>query len=437
MSTTAVSDESSIQLQQDDAILSQPMDIDQETQESLKKDDTKGEHDSSRSGGDEKDHSDAKEEMHKDSNTTQSGPLPHSKDNASNKKSEPKQQSHEQKQEPSQNDLKAETVTQEKAQGDVKMDHDGPITSSEDAQGDIDQEMSQQQSVTSNSHPPSPKADPSSSIAPQADSKVEPDHLQPQSSSPTQKRAAEDTPQDTPIAKGQRTKREITKKAPKVYPPRKPRVRPVSVEPLTMTIRTDSALSTLASAAAAIKDHQGSLSALSVPPLSPSTEASQASKTTKATQVAPQAPQASQAEQDPQAPQDTKAPKSPQSPQDTSPASGASSTPPDSTASATSTTSRTPGRSPPKGNSSQDTSGYRCELCPGERFGRVHDLKRHQISKHNEMTWPCDFCHRPFVRRDALLRHYSVKAARRDGVHPTDQEENRLQEAKARAKLLS
>ncbi|KAG0270082.1 Carbon-nitrogen hydrolase [Actinomortierella ambigua] len=81
--------------------------------------------------------------------------------------------------------------------------------------------------------------------------------------------------------------------------------------------------------------------------------------------------------------------------------------------------------------------GYRCELCPGERFGRVHDLKRHHISKHNEMTWPCDFCHRPFVRRDALLRHYTVKAARNDGVHPTQEEPERLSEARARAKLLS
>ncbi|KAF9358851.1 hypothetical protein BGX26_000777 [Mortierella sp. AD094] len=78
---------------------------------------------------------------------------------------------------------------------------------------------------------------------------------------------------------------------------------------------------------------------------------------------------------------------------------------------------------------------YKCEMCPLERFGRVHDLKRHQISKHNEKTWPCDFCHRPFVRRDALLRHYAVKAARRDGIHPTSQESNRLSEARARAKL--
>ncbi|KAF9965080.1 hypothetical protein BGZ70_005460, partial [Mortierella alpina] len=65
---------------------------------------------------------------------------------------------------------------------------------------------------------------------------------------------------------------------------------------------------------------------------------------------------------------------------------------------------------------------FRCELCPGESFGRIHDLKRHQTSKHQEMTWPCDFCHRPFVRRDALLRHYTVKAARDDGLHPASHE---------------
>jgi hypothetical protein len=112
----------------------------------------------------------------------------------------------------------------------------------------------------------------------------------------------------------------------------------------------------------------------------------------------------------------------------------ASSAPPPETSTATAAPSRTTGRAS-KTQVPRDAGGYRCELCPGERFGRVHDLKRHQISKHNEMTWPCDFCHRPFVRRDALLRHYSVKAARRDGVHPTDQEENRLKEAKARAKL--
>ncbi|KAF9191044.1 hypothetical protein BGZ51_007877 [Haplosporangium sp. Z 767] len=80
---------------------------------------------------------------------------------------------------------------------------------------------------------------------------------------------------------------------------------------------------------------------------------------------------------------------------------------------------------------------YVCEFCPEERFGRVHDLKRHQISKHAERTWPCDFCHRPFVRRDALLRHYAVKAERSDGIHPSAEETNRLSEARARARLMT
>ncbi|KAG0023844.1 hypothetical protein BGZ82_010632 [Podila clonocystis] len=83
---------------------------------------------------------------------------------------------------------------------------------------------------------------------------------------------------------------------------------------------------------------------------------------------------------------------------------------------------------------SHPDGGFLCDQCPGERFGRVHDLKRHQDSKHFVMTWPCDFCHRPFVRRDALLRHYVVKSARHDGIHPTESESHRLYEAKARAK---
>ncbi|KAF9320046.1 hypothetical protein BG003_007408 [Podila horticola] len=83
---------------------------------------------------------------------------------------------------------------------------------------------------------------------------------------------------------------------------------------------------------------------------------------------------------------------------------------------------------------SHPDGGFMCDQCPGERFGRVHDLKRHQDSKHFVMTWPCDFCHRPFVRRDALLRHYVVKSARHDGIHPTESESHRLYEAKARAK---
>ncbi|KAG0087576.1 hypothetical protein BGZ92_007223 [Podila epicladia] len=87
-------------------------------------------------------------------------------------------------------------------------------------------------------------------------------------------------------------------------------------------------------------------------------------------------------------------------------------------------------------NPATDAMTFRCELCPLESFGRIHDLKMHQTSKHQEMTWPCDFCHRPFVRRDALLRHYTVKAARDDGIHPASHEVEKLLEARARAKML-
>ncbi|KAI8606148.1 hypothetical protein EDD21DRAFT_361813 [Dissophora ornata] len=86
-------------------------------------------------------------------------------------------------------------------------------------------------------------------------------------------------------------------------------------------------------------------------------------------------------------------------------------------------------------NPMTDSMTFRCELCPGESFGRIHDLKRHQTSKHQEMTWPCDFCHRPFVRRDALLRHYTVKSARDDGLHPAAHEVEKLLAARARAKM--
>ncbi|KAF9378611.1 hypothetical protein CPB97_009475 [Podila verticillata] len=181
----------------------------------------------------------------------------------------------------------------------------------------------------------------------------------------------------------------VPKKMPKIYPPRKQRFRPALPEPYSLTMRTDSALSTLASAAVAIKNHQGAISSFSI-----------------------------------------------ENHQDEFPEGGASGSNP---------TDLTPAPGGADSDSSSkgkvavrsDLAGYRCDLCPGERFGRVHDLKRHQISKHNEMTWPCDFCHRPFVRRDALLRHYTVKAARKDGVHPTEDEVDRLAEAKARAKLLS
>ncbi|CAO3569476.1 unnamed protein product [Mortierella alpina] len=251
--------------------------------------------------------------------------------------------------------------------------------------------------------------------------------------SPPAKRATTDSEQSAPTPKAARVKRELGKKMPKVYPPRKPRVRPAPVESLTMTMRTDSALSTLASAAVAIKNHQGPLSTLSVPQsptvqtggggsVAPADALSQStSSTTAATASTSTATAAAE---------------------ETEVASASTSAVATTTTTATTTSAAAEpplisGRSPFKEHLPQDAAGYRCELCPGERFGRVHDLKRHQISKHNEMTWPCDFCHRPFVRRDALLRHYSVKAARNDGVHPTLQEEDRLQEAKARAKLLS
>jgi hypothetical protein len=87
-------------------------------------------------------------------------------------------------------------------------------------------------------------------------------------------------------------------------------------------------------------------------------------------------------------------------------------------------------------NRQTESMTFRCELCPNESFGRIHDLKRHQASKHQDITWPCEFCHRPFVRRDALLRHYTVKASREDGVHPASHETELLMAARARAKLI-
>ncbi|KAF9407248.1 hypothetical protein BGZ94_002779 [Podila epigama] len=192
------------------------------------------------------------------------------------------------------------------------------------------------------------------------------------------------------------------KKMLKIYPPRKQRNRHAPIEPYGMTIRPDSALSTLASAAVAIKNHQSAMSSFSIE--NRPEEFAEGSRAAKAAK-----------------------------------------TDPNNSTTATASTEVTAHKPiQPKGRPTDsfaqvrpDAAGYRCDLCPGERFGRVHDLKRHQISKHNEMTWPCDFCHRPFVRRDALLRHYTVKAARNDGVHPTADEVDRLAEAKARAKLLS
>ncbi|KAF9946924.1 hypothetical protein BGZ72_011014 [Mortierella alpina] len=87
-------------------------------------------------------------------------------------------------------------------------------------------------------------------------------------------------------------------------------------------------------------------------------------------------------------------------------------------------------------NAATESMSFRCELCPGETYGRIHDLKRHQASKHQDKTWPCEFCQRPFVRRDALLRHFTVKAARNDGLHPASHETEKLMAARARAKNI-
>lgn len=92
---------------------------------------------------------------------------------------------------------------------------------------------------------------------------------------------------------------------------------------------------------------------------------------------------------------------------------------------------------------------FRCDLCPSptadqhpQSFGRIHDLRRHQATKHATpeggcaKTFPCEFCEKPFARRDALLRHYSVKAQKEDGIHPTTEEVNVLAAVRARAKLI-
>ncbi|KAG9063890.1 hypothetical protein KI688_004004 [Linnemannia hyalina] len=90
------------------------------------------------------------------------------------------------------------------------------------------------------------------------------------------------------------------------------------------------------------------------------------------------------------------------------------------------------------------TTTFRCNLCPTQQqsFGRIHDLKRHQATKHATAeggapkVWPCEFCKNHFVRRDALLRHYTIKTVKDDGVHPGEEEEDVLAAARARAKLI-
>ncbi|KFH64675.1 hypothetical protein MVEG_09407 [Podila verticillata NRRL 6337] len=74
---------------------------------------------------------------------------------------------------------------------------------------------------------------------------------------------------------------------------------------------------------------------------------------------------------------------------------------------------------------------FQCKLCPNISFGRIHDYKRHQVSKHQAVTFLCEFCTKLFARRDALLRHYTVKSSIRDGIHPSETE--KLAAARARA----
>ncbi|KAK3846658.1 MAG: hypothetical protein J3R72DRAFT_514603 [Linnemannia gamsii] len=77
-------------------------------------------------------------------------------------------------------------------------------------------------------------------------------------------------------------------------------------------------------------------------------------------------------------------------------------------------------------------------------FGRIHDLKRHQNTTHHQAAslngrgpakmWLCEFCEKTYSRRDALFRHYTVKSAREDGVHPTKDQKHLIDACRARAK---
>ncbi|KAF9905470.1 hypothetical protein EC991_001637 [Linnemannia zychae] len=99
---------------------------------------------------------------------------------------------------------------------------------------------------------------------------------------------------------------------------------------------------------------------------------------------------------------------------------------------------------------------FLCEICitatPSsiaslnrkQSFGRIHDLRRHQATKHPSnihgaakiKVYTCEHCRASFGRRDALLRHYSVKSTRNDGVHPSKEEKELLDACRARAKLI-
>ncbi|KAF9398944.1 hypothetical protein BGZ94_005849, partial [Podila epigama] len=88
-------------------------------------------------------------------------------------------------------------------------------------------------------------------------------------------------------------------------------------------------------------------------------------------------------------------------------------------------------------NTETGVSTFKCRLCPDTTFGRIHDYQRHQASKHQQnTTFTCEFCAKLFARRDALLRHYSVKSTRNDGTHPSASDADELVAARARAKLL-
>ncbi|KAG0096504.1 hypothetical protein BGZ93_004402 [Podila epicladia] len=87
-------------------------------------------------------------------------------------------------------------------------------------------------------------------------------------------------------------------------------------------------------------------------------------------------------------------------------------------------------------DSATGAATFKCKLCPSISFGRIHDYQRHQASKHQAVSFPCEFCTKLFARRDALLRHYNVKSSRHDGTHPSEDEAEKLAAARARAKLL-
>ncbi|KAI8583819.1 hypothetical protein K450DRAFT_220125 [Umbelopsis ramanniana AG] len=46
----------------------------------------------------------------------------------------------------------------------------------------------------------------------------------------------------------------------------------------------------------------------------------------------------------------------------------------------------------------------------GKNFDRRHDLTRHEATVHRgERAYHCDYCEKPFSRKDALVRHLTVK----------------------------